>query len=120
MTRARGELPELEEQLLGIERPTIEQEEEDQRIAAEKADLRRLYLVGLMENPLFREWLMGVLIGFGTFAQEFGASPGGFPDPLATQYSMGVKAAGWHLWTLFDDMAPDLASLMRREAGKTR
>lgn len=121
MTRARGELPEPEERLLGIERPSLEDEAESDRKLAEAAELRRLFLVGMMERPMFREWLWSVLDGFGTFQQQFGASPGGFPDPLATQYSMGMKAAGWSLWTTFDDLDPDLASLMRREAaGKAR
>lgn len=117
--RSRGELPELEEQLLGIERPTIEQEAEVERQAKEAAELRLLFLAGLMQNPMFRHWLMSELVHLGAFAQEFGASPGGFPDPLATQYSMGMKAAGWRLWTTFDDIAPDLTSLMRREWNRT-
>lgn len=114
MTRQRGELPEPEEELLGIERPTLEQEEADKRRTEEQAELRRLFLTRLMENPMFREWLMEQLMAFRTFEQPFGISPGGFPDPMATQYQMGLKAAGWHLWTLFDDLAPELASLMRR------
>lgn len=118
MTRRRGELPEPEEALLGIERPTPEQEAEAEKLANEKAEVRRVFLRDLMERPLFREWLMEQLLGFRTFEQPFGISPAGFPDPMATQYQMGLKAAGWHLWTLFDDVAPELASLMRRESLK--
>lgn len=118
MTRVRGELPEPEEALLGIERPTQEQEDEEKRAADEKAEIRRLFLRHALESDLFREWLMEVLNSFRTFEQPFGISPGGFPDPLATQFQMGLKAAGWHLWTMFDDTAPELTSLMRREASK--
>src|SRR5579863_1688125 len=118
MTRARGELPEPEEQLLGIERPSIEQEAELERVRKERNELRRRFLVQLMETDLFREWLMEQLMGFGTFENSFGAAPNGFPDRCATQFKLGMKAAGWHLWETFDDLAPALASLMRREWGK--
>jgi hypothetical protein len=116
--RERGELPEPEEQLLGIERPTPEQEAEAEKIAQEKLVVRALFLKQLMEQELFREWLMDTLNGFGTFENAFGTSITGFPDPMATQFKLGMKAAGWHLWTLVDDAAPELASLMRRTAGK--
>lgn len=118
MTRRAGELPEPEEALLGIVRLTPEQEEEQQKAAQERADLRKRFLVAQMSNPLFREFLMEVLLGFGTFENSFGAGPTGFPDNEATQFKMGMKAAGWYLWTLFDDASPDLASLMRRERFK--
>lgn len=116
MTRARGELPEPEEELLGIVRPSLEDEQEADRITQEKANLRRRYLLGLMQTDLFREWLMAKLNQFGTFGHDLGASPNGSPDPLASQYSMGMKAAGWQLWCEVDDLAPEMASLMRREA----
>lgn len=116
MTRARGELPDAEEALLGIERPTLEQEAEAEQVAKEKLEVRRAFLAGMMANPLFREWLMEQLLGFRTFENPFGISPNGFPDHEATQFQLGMKSAGWHLWTLVDDIAPDLASLMRREA----
>lgn len=120
MTRARGEIPEPEEALLGIERATPEQEAAEETRVKEQGEIRRLFLARLMENPLFREWLIDVLTQLRTFEQPFGISPAGFPDPLATQYQMGMKAAGWYLWTMFDDLAPELASLMRREALKPR
>lgn len=116
MTRRRGELPELEEQLLGIERPSIEQEEAAEQVQKEKRELRKAFLRSLIENELFREWMMEKLTAFHTFEQPFGAGPTGFPDPLATHFALGMKAAGWSLWTEFDDLYPDLASLMRREA----
>ena len=116
MSRLRGELPEPEEQLLGIERLTPEQEAEAERLAKEQSELRQLFLVGLMQNPVFRQWLMEQLVGFRTFEKPFGVSPNGFPDEAATQFQDGLRAAGWHLWTLFDDAAPELCSLMRREA----
>lgn len=116
MTRQRGELPEMEEALLGIERPSIEEEAEAERIQAEKLELRKLFLVNLMRNDTFREWLMQLLIEFHTFDNPVAASPTGFPDANATFFLLGKKAAGWQLWTTFDDLAPELASLMRREA----
>lgn len=118
MTRQRGEIPEPEEELLGIERPTLEQEEASERDAKERAELRGAFLRGLIGNDLFREWLMEQLVGWQTFDNPFGISPAGFPDPMATQFALGQKAAGWHLWTMFDDLAPEMTSQMRREAMK--
>ena len=120
MTRARGELPEAEEALLGIERPTIEEEEAAAKITAEKLVVRRVYMHQLMESDIFREWLMETLQGFRTFENTFGISPNGSPDQAATHFAAGMKAAGWHLWCQFDDIAPDLASLMRRDATKPK
>ena len=115
MTRRPGELPEPEESLLGIERQTPEQEAEADKIVKEKAEIRRRFLIGLMENPLFREWLMEQLVALGTFENAFGNSPTGFPDPLATWFKAGMKSAGWSLWETFDSVAPELSALMRRD-----
>lgn len=120
MTRPRGELPEPEEDLLGIVRQTPEQEAEAEQRRKEELELRQRFLIGLMQNPLFRVWLMEQLVAMGTFDNAFGAGPTGFPDPLATWFQKGMKAAGWNMWCIFDDVAPDLASLMRREFGKVR
>lgn len=118
MTRARGELPPEEERLLGIVRPSLEEEEDAARIQAEKAELKRVALSNLMHQSWFREWLWETLTRLETFGHPVAASPTGFPDPLATQFYMGRKSAGWELWTFFDDLAPDQASLMRREASR--
>lgn len=115
MTREFGELPEPEEDLLGIYRDSPEVEESREREAEERALVRQRFLIDLMQRDLFREWLMEQLVGWGTFENSFGAGPTGFPDPMATQFQLGQKAAGWHLWTIFDDVAPELASRMRRE-----
>lgn len=115
MTRAHGELPEPEEALLGIERPTLEDEAAEQQKAKECAEVRKALLVGLMQHEGFRAWLMEQLVGFETFGSPFGVSPAGFPDRAATQFRLGMKAAGWHLWEQFDEVAPELASVMRRE-----
>lgn len=115
MTRLRGELTEPEEMLLGIERPSLEAEEEFAKQDAEKRERQRRFLIGLMMDMQFRAWLMAQLVGFRTFEKPFGVSPGGFPDRAASEYQDGLRAAGWHLWTLFDDVAPDFTSLMRRE-----
>lgn len=109
-----------DEIMLGVEKPTPEQEAEAKKIADEKANLRRLFLLGMINNPLFREWLMGHLVAFQTFTQPYGVSPGGFPDPMATQFHLGMKAAGWTLWEEFDNLAPEMASLMRREASQPK
>lgn len=108
-----------EKELLGIDRPTPEEEEATARKLAERIELRRLFIVAQMENPMFREWLMEQLVALGTFENAFGAGPSGFPDHMATQFQLGRKAAGWDLWTLFDNAAPELASMMRREYGKS-
>lgn len=118
MTRQRGELPEPEEQLLGIERPTPEQEAEAERNRLEKLEVRRVFLLNLMQSDLFRAWLMETLVAYGTFENSFGAGPTGFPDPNATWFQAGMKAAGWNLWCVFDEVSPELASLMRRESVK--
>lgn len=107
-----------EEAILGVERPTPEQEAEAKKTQDEKDEVRRRFLLGMIHNPLFRQWLMGHLLAFQTFSQPFGVSPAGFPDPMATQFHMGMKAAGWALWEEFDNLAPEMASVMRREASK--
>ena len=121
--RRRGEFPE-EEALLGIEHLTPDEEarretDENERIATE-AKFKREFLIRLMENQTFREWLMEQLVALRTFENTFGLTPTGFPDPMATQFALGQKAAGWHLWTIFDDVAPELASQMRRDHGKPK
>jgi hypothetical protein len=97
--------------------------EEAAREAADKlskeqrVELRRMFLIRQMENPMFRDWLMEQLVALGAFANTFGLSPAGFPDPNATWFAAGQKAAGWYLWEIFDQAAPELASQMRREWG---
>lgn len=120
MTRAAGELPPEEERLLGIERLTPEQEAEAEKLRKEHKDLRTRFLVAQLENPMFREWLMEQLVVMGTFENAFGAGPTGFPDPMATQFQLGMKAAGWNMWDAFDRASPELASLMRREYGRPK
>lgn len=120
MTRRRGEIPEPEEQILGIERPSFEQEAQAEQIRKEKLEIRKLLVKSMLENDLMRELLMEWINGFGTFENAFGAGPTGFPDHDATQFKMGMKAAGWYLWSQMDDLYPDLASLMRREATAPR
>ena len=115
MTRERGELPTEEEELLGIERPSLEDEQEAERLAAEKAELMNEFLRNLMTNQLFRYWLISQINAFGGFENTFAATPTGFPDTNATWFKAGMKAAGWALWEQFDDLAPELASLMRKE-----
>lgn len=109
------ELSDDEASFLGVERLSPEEQEDAERARKEKLEVRRRFLISLIQNDLFREWLMEELVNWGTFENAFGAGPTGFPDPLATQFQLGQKAAGWRLWTLFDDLAPELASQMRRE-----
>ncbi len=106
----------IEEIMLGLKpQLTPEQERVVEQTAAEKAQVRKLYLQGQMATPQFREWLMDLLLMVGTFAPPFANSPGGFPDPMATMFAMGRKSVGDELWMMFDDASPDMASLMRRE-----
>lgn len=112
------DFPEADELLTGNRRPTLAEAEEAKRVAAERAFFRTNFLANLMTSADFREWLWEVLTGFGTFQNAFGAGPSGHPDPMATQFQLGQKAAGWHLWATFDDAAPELASQMRRDAMK--
>lgn len=115
MTDVPIHVPEPEEVLLGVVQPTPEQIEEREKIAAENREVRRLFLSGLLINEQFRHWLREQLESFGTFENAFGAGPTGFPDPNASWFKAGMKAAGWSLWEIFDDASPELASLMRRE-----
>lgn len=108
-----------EADLLGVKHEPPEEQEAREKSLRERARLRERMLRGLMDRPQFREWLMDVLVEFDTFGRTFGASPSGFPDDRATEFHLGRKAAGWRLWTLFDDLCPELASQMRREFGKT-
>lgn len=118
MTRASGEIPPEEERLLGIERLSPEEEAAQEKRQQEEAEVERLYLIGLMNQPQFRAWMMKQLVAFNTFGRIFAVSPTGFPDAPATEYQLGLKAAGWHLWSELDDKVPDLASKMRREFGR--
>ena len=67
-----------------------------------------------MRTDLFRAWLFEKLNAFETFTMPFGNSAAGFPDPHATFFALGMKAAGQALWMEFDAVAPELASMMRR------
>jgi hypothetical protein len=107
------DLNEEEADLLGVALPTQEQLDAEEN-RKQRVELRKALLVNYMRNDLFREWMREVLNGFGTFEHRFGASVNGFPNAEETQFNMGMKAAGWYLWEVFDDLAPELASLMRR------
>lgn len=90
---------------------TEERKKEDELRRAKKLVL----LQRLLGDPVARDWFWGLLQEFDTFGVTFGISPGGFPDPIATSYHAGRRSAGWRIWTELDDVAPELASLMRRE-----
>lgn len=118
---AFSDFPEPEEILLGVPpRPTLEQEARDEEERKGQLEVERLHLARLMESETFRKWLWSLLTQCGTFQRRYGASPNGFPDRDATEYQRGWHDAGWHIWTLFDDAAPELAGQMRREMGATR
>lgn len=106
---------ELENDLLGVQQQSPEEQEAVAKKAQEERELKRAFLVSLMSDEKFRAWLWDILVGFGTFERRYGASPGGFPDDRATEYHLGMRDAGWHLWETFDDVSPELTSLMRRE-----
>ena len=112
--------PEPEELLLGHRRLSPEEEEAFRKREREKDLLQQYMLRDLMRRESFRRWLWTLLESFNTFGRTFGVSPTGFPDRDATEYALGMKAAGWHIWTMFDDAAPDLASEMRREFSKPK
>ncbi len=100
--------------------PTAADERQAEREIAEgRARVRREFLTALLSLPEGRAWLWEVLDEFDAFKTRFGVTPSGFPDPQGTLYRMGMKDAGWWLWTQLDDAAPELASLMRREASGT-
>lgn len=107
---------ELEDELAGAEHLSPEEKAERQRLAGERRLLRDTALVQLMSQPWFREWIMALLIEFGTFRSIHAESSVGFPDVNGTFYNLGRRSAGWQLWTMLDGLSPELASLMRREA----
>lgn len=100
----------------GEARPTEPKDDAAQRIADEKREMRDAGISRLMEQAWFREWLMEHLVSLNTFGMTFGVSPTGFPDPHATFFHAGMKAAGEALFERIDAIVPDLAALMRREA----
>jgi hypothetical protein len=59
---------------------------------------------------------MEYLVSLNTFGQTFAVGPTGFPDPHATFFHAGMKAAGEALWEQFDNLTPELVALMRRDA----
>ena len=118
LTRHPNDAPENDSEILGYDFQTQDQQEADFQEAEEKVEIRRQFLAGLMTDAMFREWLWEQLTALGAFNNAFGSSPVGFPDPLATHFQLGRKAAGWDLWEMFDNAAPEWTSLMRREAMK--
>ena len=111
--------PSIEELILRTPPPpTPEEEAAAEKKAAEESQIRQLYLAKLMNEQPFREWLWEVLASFGKFVNPFANSPAGFPDPMATQFALGRKSCGEELWEMFDDAAPEAASLMRRKRAK--
>lgn len=107
----------LEAQLAGrAPQLTSRQIEEKDQIAADQARIRQLYLRQRMSEPLFREWLMSWLTRWGTFTMTLAATPNYTPDRDGTMFKLGERSAGWDLWCEVDSLAPELASLMRREA----
>lgn len=86
------------------------------KVQQEKAELRRIGLQRCMEQGWFRDWLMEYLVSLNTFGQTFAVGPTGFPDPNATFFHAGMKAAGEALWEQFDNLTPELVALMRRDA----
>lgn len=109
-----------EAEFFGLERQTPEQEEDADKSEALRLELRRQLLVGLMQNDLFRGFLMEELMWLETFGNPVIVSPNGSPDPHATFFALGQKAYGWRLWTMFDNVAPELTGLMRREFEKPK
>lgn len=99
----------------GEPRPKSDEDDNAQRILAEKQEQRRAGILRLMGQAWFREWLMEYLTSLNTFGTTFAATPTGFPDPNATFFHLGMKAAGTALWEQLDDISPELAALMRRE-----
>jgi hypothetical protein len=107
-----------ENEMLGIPDdplPTPEEDATKARIAAEKVEMRNAGLTRLLEQVWFREWMMDHLVSLNTFGHTFAATPVGFPDPHATFFHLGMKAAGTALWEQLDGLSPELVAQMRRE-----
>lgn len=107
--------PEMED-LLGVTPEDRAADAKAFELVAERAKLRTAELKRLMGQEWFRTWMWDTLTACNTFEIIHAASPTGFPDPRATDYFLGRRSVGWDLWCLLDNLAPDHASLMRREA----
>lgn len=105
----------LDERLIDFDGRDAARDEERGKEAGLRSELRRAFLMRMMNDTAGRDWLWGLLHEFGTFEMIFGASINGVPDAHAHAYYRGRHSAGWRIWTEVDDLAPELASLMRRE-----
>lgn len=103
------------ERIIDFDGRDAERDDKLQKEADLRKEQRRAFLLRLLNDPLGRDWIWGLLREFGTFEMIFGASINGVPDPHAHAYYRGRHSAGWRIWTELDDLAPDLTSLMRRE-----
>ncbi len=118
--RTRPDLPPDEAQLAGYDAYDAEADAKAEKRRAEKLQLRKDALTGLIGQAWFREWLWELLGEMGTFEYPIAVTPGFVPDPMGSYFALGKKAAGELLFRAFDDIAPDQTSLMRREATTPR
>lgn len=63
-----------------------------------EADQRAEFWRGILSTEIGRMVMWEVLIGMHTFEERFAISPSGFPQPEATWFQAGEKAAGWRLY----------------------
>jgi len=112
----RDTLSPEEADLLDIDQIAPEERAEIEKQRALEKNFRHEFMLAQMQNREFRAWLMQKLTEMGTFVNAFGHGRSGFPDPNASWFAAGRKSAGWDLWEEVDAIAPDWASLMRREA----
>lgn len=104
----------------GEPRPDTADDKALEIVLDQKAELLRAGLIRCLEHEWFRDWINGLLIAFNTYGHTFAATPGGFPDPNATFFHLGMKAAGTHILEQIDDITPDHALMLRREARKPK
>jgi len=72
--------------------------EKAQRRAKHVADKSADFWRRVLSEEIGRRVMWEVLVGMHTFEERFAVSPAGFPNPEATWFQAGEKAAGWRLY----------------------
>lgn len=72
--------------------------EKAQRRSKHNADKAADFWRRVLSEDVGRAVMWDVLINMHTFSDRFAVSPAGFPQPEATWFQAGEKAAGWRLY----------------------
>lgn len=80
-----------------------------------REDQRADFWKKTLSTELGRQVMWEVLQGMHTFEERFAATPSGFPDPNASWFQAGEKAAGWRLYDAMRKAALEEVWLMHEE-----